>query len=222
MAETQAEQTNNGGQTTDQQTTTQQAQQTTDQQTADQKTADQKTDQQTADQQTADQKTADQKTDDQTKQGAPEKYEFKPMEGQEFDPEFIKVYSDVAKELDLPQDKAQALIDKISPVLEQRQMAKIEEVRNGWAEASKTDKEFGGDKLEANLGIAKAALDQFGTPELKELLNASGIGNHPEVIRYFYKVGKATSADTFVGGRQEGKGIPKTFNEQAARLYPNQ
>lgn len=154
--------------------------------------------------------------------GAPEAYDFKPLEGQQFDPEFIKVYSDVAKELDLPQDKAQALIDKISPVLEQRQMAKIEEVRTGWMEASKIDKEFGGDKLEANLGIAKAALDQFGTPELKELLNASGIGNHPEVIRYFYKVGKATSADTFVGGRKEGKGVPQNFNEQAARLYPNQ
>ena len=34
-------------------------------------------------------------------------------------------------------------------------------------------------------------LDQLGTPELQTLLNESGLGNHPEVIRLLYKAARA-------------------------------
>jgi len=152
-------------------------------------------------------------------EGAPETYEFKAPEGQEFDGEFLKVYSEAAKELNLTQDKAQGLIDKLGPVIQQRQMAKISEVQQQWMTDSKADKEFGGEKLEENLGIAKGALEKFGTPELKELLNTSGIGNHPEVIRFFYRAGKALVPDTFVGGHKEGKPSAKSWNDLADTLY---
>lgn len=201
--ETQAT-TNNGEQTT-----------TTEQQTTEQATT-QQTDQATTTQQTEQTAT----TTETTKvEGAPETYEFKAPEGQIFDAEFLKAYSETAKELNLTQENAQKLIDKVGPVMEKQQQAKIDGIRNGWAEASKTDKEFGGTNLEANLGIAKTALDKFGTPELKELINTSGLGNHPELIRFFYRAGKAISSDTFVGGRQEGKGVPKDFNAMAGALY---
>jgi hypothetical protein len=74
------------------------------------------------------------------------------------------------------------------------------EIRKGWFTASQTDKEFGGEKLEQNLGIAKKALDSFGTPELKQMLVSTGFGNHPEVIRAFYKIGQAMAQDSFVAG----------------------
>lgn len=152
-------------------------------------------------------------------EGAPETYEFKAPEGQEFDPEFLKAFSETAKELNLTQDNAQKLIDKVSPVIQQQQTARIEAIRTEWAESSKVDKEFGGDKLNENLGVAKQALDKFGTPELKELINASGLGNHPEMIRFFYRTGKALAPDTFVGGHKEGKAAPKSFNDFADKLY---
>lgn len=150
---------------------------------------------------------------------APEKYELKPMEGREFDSEFLKTYEDVARELDLSNDKAQKMIDKMAPLIEKQQLAKIAEVQEGWANTSKADKEFGGDKLDENLSVAKQALDKFGTPELKQLINETGIGNHPEVIRFFYRAGKAISQDTFVGGQQSGKAAPRNFNEFADALY---
>jgi hypothetical protein len=154
-------------------------------------------------------------------QGAPEKYEFKAAEGQEFDPEFISSYETVARELDLSQEKAQALIDKVGPALQQQQLARLDAMRTEWEGNSRTDKEFGGDKLNENLAVAKTALEKLGTPELRELIDGSGLGNHPEVIRLFYRVGKALSEDTFVGGRKEGKGQsgPLSFNDMADRLY---
>lgn len=164
----------------------------------------------------------EQQQEEQQTEGAPEKYEFVAPEGREFDSEFLKVYEETARELNLPQDKAQKIIDKLSPVLEQRQAEKIEAVRQEWTDNSKADKEFGGDKLKENLGMANKALDQFGTPELKDFLKQTGLGNHPEVIRFFYRAGKAISPDTVVTGHKEGKADTnqyKTFNDYAERMY---
>jgi len=153
--------------------------------------------------------------------GPPETYEFTASEGNAFDPTFITSYSDVAREAGLSQANAQLILDKVAPVLAQAQADRIAEVQASWDAATKTDKEIGGTNLDQNLGIAHAARDQFGTKEFKELLEVSGLAKHPEVIRYFLKVGKAVSGDSFVGGRKEGNGSPKDFNQIAAKMYPN-
>ena len=156
------------------------------------------------------------------KAGAPEVYEFKAAEGQTFDPEFLEGYSEVARELNLTQEAAQTMIDKVGPVLAQQQAAQIAQVRNDWAEASKVDAEFGGTKFNENLAIAKRSIDKFATPEFKQMLDDTGLGNHPEWIRYCYRVSKAFSPDNFEGGHKEGGAAPNDFNSMASRLYPGQ
>ena len=149
-----------------------------------------------------------------TPEGAPESYEFKAPEGTQFDDAVLGAFSEVAKELNLPQDQAQKVLDKMAPVIAARQAEQFQAARTEWAEAAKTDKEFGGEKLTENLGTAKKALDALATPELRTLLEESGLGNHPEVIRVFYRAGKAISEDRFVAG-QAGK----TNQGDARRLY---
>ena len=189
-------------------------------QEAGQQTATEQTTTQTADQQTA---TTETKTaEEPPKAGAPEVYEFKPAEGQTFDPDFIKGYSEVARELNLTQEAAQTMIDKVGPVLAQQQAAQIAQVRAEWAEASKVDAEFGGAKFNENLAIAKQSIDKFATPEFKQMLDDTGLGNHPEWIRYCYRVSKAFSPDNFEGGHKEGGAAPKDFNSMASKLYPGQ
>lgn len=148
-------------------------------------------------------------------EGAPESYEFKAPEGVSFGEGVIGAFSEVAKELNLSQDAAQKVLDKMAPAIQARQMEQIEAARNTWAEAAKADKEFGGEKLDENLATAKKAIDTFGTPEFRALLNDSGFGNHPEVIRVFYRAGKAISEDRFVAGGGEGA------RTDARRLYSN-
>jgi hypothetical protein len=156
-------------------------------------------------------------------QGAPDKYEFKPVEGRTLDSETMSTFAEVAKELGLTQDSAQKILDRMAPQMAQRQQAQIEAIRTEWVEASKTDAEFGGDKIAENLAVAKKALDQFGTPELRALLNESGLGNHPEIIRLMYRAGKSISEDTYVGrsAGTGGKPLPKSFADAASALYPN-
>jgi hypothetical protein len=156
--------------------------------------------------------------------GAPETYEFKPPEGRQFDNEVVAKFSEVARELDLTNEEAQMILDKMGTTLSARQEANLKSIRDKWAEASTSDKEFGGEKLPQNLAVAKKALDAFGTEELRTLLNESGLGNHPEVIRFMVRAGKSISEDTIVTGaaptsRSRG---PFTFNDAATVLYSNQ
>jgi len=151
--------------------------------------------------------------------GAPEKYEFTVPDGLNIDEAGLERFSEFAKELDMPQEAAQKMLEKMGPAWQQRQADAITAVQNEWKEASTTDKEFGGAKLEENLAVAKKALDTFGTPELSKLLRESGIGNHPEIIRAFYRAGKAISEDSFVAGAQ---GKPSSYKDPAKSLYPNQ
>jgi len=155
------------------------------------------------------------KTDEAKKpEGAPESYDWGETQ---LDGEVLTAFSEVAKELNLTQEAASKVLDKMAPVMQARQAAQFEAARTEWAEQSKADKEFGGEKLQENLGFAKRAMDAYSTPELKTLLNESGLGNHPEVIRFFVKAGKAISEDTVVTGAK-GAGT-ESFN--AKRLYPN-
>lgn len=161
---------------------------------------------------------------EEVKTGAPEKYEFKAPEGRNFDNEVINTFSEVAKELNLSQESAQKVLDRVGPKMVERQMAELDAIRKGWIDSSKVDKEFGGDAIDVNMSTAKKALDAFGTPELKTLLNQSGLGNHPEVIRFFFRAGKSISEDTFVGatnGAGSAKGQPRDFASQASLLYSN-
>lgn len=138
--------------------------------------------------------------------GAPDKYEFKAPEGAAaYDSGLIAAFEAGAKEANLPQDAAQKLLDTMSPKIQEIQAAQVTAIRTGWAEASKSDKEFGGENLGANLAVAKKALDTFGTPELNKLLVSTGLGSHPEMIRLMFKAGKALSEDTFVAGTGPGR-----------------
>jgi hypothetical protein len=163
---------------------------------------------------------AEQKPVSDKPQGAPEKYEFKTHEGFEFDSQVLEVFGNVAKELNLTQDSAQKVLDTMAPKLQERQNQQLQTIRNEWVQNTRADAEFGGEKLDANLSVARKALDAFGTKELRSLLNDSGLGDHPEVIRFMYRAGKAISEDRFVAGSQGGKvAAPQTFNDLANVLY---
>lgn len=146
--------------------------------------------------------------------GAPEKYEaFTAPEGTALDAAVMTEFETAARELNLPQDAAQKLIDKMAPVMAKQQTAQLEQLRTDWAAASTSDKEFGGEKLAENLGFARKAIDTFGTPELKTMLNQTGLGNHPDVVRFMVRAGKAISEDRIVTG-----GAPASANRSAAEV----
>lgn len=142
------------------------------------------------------------------------KFDLKLPNGVELDEatqtEFKGILSD--KEL-----SASARAQKIVDLAIKREVGRVEahEARvAGWVAEVKADKELGGDKLEATLATAKQALT-LGPPELSDFLAASGLGNHPAMIRWAHAVGKALSEDTFKAGRP-----PVPTSSRESRLYP--
>lgn len=148
--------------------------------------------------------------------GAPETYEFKLPDGVHLPEEGVTAFGEFAKAQDMPQEAAQDLLGKLAPAMQQRQEAVLASAREEWTAQVKADKELGGDKLEENLAVAVKAREQFGSEELTTLLNETSLGNHPALVRFFFKVGKAISEDGHVtagGASAEGK-------TPAQKMYP--
>lgn len=149
--------------------------------------------------------------------GAPESYDWKLPEGVNFDEGGLEAFSDFAKGAGLNNEQANALLGKLAPAIAERQQAAHVAMIDGWVKSAQADTEIGGPQLQQNLAVAKKAMDQFGTPELTKLLNETGLGNHPEIVRAFYRAGKAISEDRFVGGGRPGSGSV----DPAKRMFPN-
>ena len=59
--------------------------------------------------------------------------------------------------------------------------------------------EFGAD-FDNNVALAKAVVQQHGSPELVQFLNESGLGDHPQLVKFLYRVSKITAEDTARSG----------------------
>lgn len=135
--------------------------------------------------------------------GPPEKYEFTMPEGVTLDATLAEKVDPVLRELNLTNEQANKLASAFAEhrVSEaQRQSDAYTQQVEDWGKQAREDKEFGGAAFEQNVPLAQKAIAQFGSPELKTLL-ADGLGNHPELIRFCVRVGKAIGED---GGVNSG------------------
>lgn len=165
--------------------------------------------------------TTGQLTDGEGSQTVPDTYaDFAMPEGVTVDSALLSEATPLFKELGLTQEQAQKLVDfqaKQVQASSQSQVDAFNQLMNDWQEQSRNDKEFGGDAFDENIAVARSAIDKFGTPELKQLLEEHGVGNHPEVIRFMVKVGKLTAED--VPG---GTTTPTSkAQDRVSLLYPN-
>lgn len=67
---------------------------------------------------------------------------------------------------------------------------KHNERTGAWLEKAKADPAIGGDKFNENVATAIKGLEALKDPELAEQLEASGLGNHPFILRALTAVGK--------------------------------
>lgn len=138
---------------------------------------------------------------------APETYEFKLPEGASDNYGALKEFEPLARDLNLDQETAQKLVDhyadKILPKINQSLQDKWETTKADWQNKTENDQEIGGAKFKESVALAGKAMDKFATNELRALMNEYGIGNHPEMVRFMAKVGRAMSEDNPITGSHE-------------------
>ena len=87
---------------------------------------------------------------------------------------------------------------------------------SAWDDELKADKDFGGEAFDKNVATAIKGLEAVGSPELRQMLDQTGLGSHPEIVRAFKKVGELVADAPFATGAQ-----PAQSASPAARMYPN-
>ncbi len=125
-------------------------------------------------------------------------YEFTLPDGIQIDEKLAAAASPILKDAKVSRGAA----NKLAEFLTNQKKAEVErwaETQENWVKDAKSDKEYGGDKFGASVETAKKSLEKFGTPALREALVFSGMGNHPEMIRFMARVGNAFSDDRPVG-----------------------
>ena len=153
----------------------------------------------------------------------PEKYELKAPEGMELDASALEAATPIFKDLGLTTEQAQKLADVYAS-----QMAKVAQQQRetwtkqheGWVSDMKADAEFGGDKLASSLSTMSHVIDKVMGNEaaaFKQMLDLTGAGNHPQMARLLYRVGKAIGEDGLVRGSNAGA---MTENDLAKSLFP--
>jgi hypothetical protein len=141
-------------------------------------------------------------------------------EGSELDEAVLSDATPIFKELGLNQNNAQKLIDLYAKQVQagsQKQIDAFNQLISDWGTQSKNDNEFGGDKFDENVKIGQSAISKYGTPELKQLLEEHGVGNHPEVVRFMVRVGNTLKED--VPGSNGT--TPTKAEDHVSILYPN-
>ena len=173
----------------------------------------------------------DGETDKPAASAVPEVYEIALEDGQALDAEALEVVDPILRELGLNNDQANKLA-KAWPGLQEKmaarfaaqsegaQITELNRLSTEWEGLSIADPEIGGapEVMAPKMALAAKARDKFASPELKQLLTATRLGNHPEVIRLFHKVGLAISESTFVRGDAAAPPAPKADWE---KIYPD-
>lgn len=150
----------------------------------------------------------------------PESYDFKVPEDSILEGSRLETLSALSKEIGASQEQAQKLAEGTDKLLRQiasESQAQAQAQIDQWREASVSNKEWGGEKLQESLAIAKQVVSQFATPELQKILTDSGFGNHPDVIGMFVKMGRLMQSDSLVRG-SAAAAPPKTAWE---KMYPS-
>ncbi len=130
--------------------------------------------------------------------GRPETHENYDMG--EYAPETTEDFRQLAHQIGLNNDQANVLFDAYVNAMagqqEQEQNAFEQfEVENTQA----LQKEWGG-SFDKNVELARRAFMNFATPEAVEIMEQTGLGNHPEILKVFSRIGELLQEDSVLPG----------------------
>lgn len=155
-----------------------------------------------------------------------DKYVFEAPEGVDLDQDALDRFKELATELDLAPEQFQKIIEHDLQRSQQANEAAVAEWNSrveGWKEASRTDKEIGGEDFAESKTLAQSSIHQFADTEFRALMrspsedNPNGLAliNHPAVMRFLTRVGKVIADPTIITGD-----APTPSEEAHDRLYP--
>lgn len=137
----------------------------------------------------------------------------------------VAEFEAVAKANKISPETAQVLLDreaKSQVALHAAFLAKQAEdskaLAGEWLKQTKADPQIGGQQFADVSARAAAVVQRFGSAEMRRVLNESGLGNHPEWVRFCTSISKATTSDQIPVARPAGD---QPARDDRAILYPS-
>jgi len=121
-------------------------------------------------------------------------------------------FKKLAAELQIPAETAQKLMQwEATAALDGQTAADAAraDILQRWTDQTK---ELFGPSYQREIGRALDAAERFGGAELRALLDVTGLGNHPIIVKTFHKISEQTSEDISVNGKHKNS-TDKTFAE---------
>ncbi|MDP2270925.1 MAG: hypothetical protein Q8K32_09360 [Archangium sp.] len=144
----------------------------------------------------------DKKVETKVDEKKPAVVELKLPDGLALDSKLVDGFKATATELGLDSAKAQKVFDTFVGFQQAQVKADNEAFAKqdaAWVDALKSDPELGGEKWDATKAdIGRAAKHFKAGPALK-VLEAAGLGNHVELVRFVAGVGRALREDSIAG-----------------------
>jgi len=130
-------------------------------------------------------------------------YDLKLPKDSALDSVALEEISQYAKEKGYTQEQAQELVNRENDAVldyQQRQNEALAAKKKEWYDQVISDKEIGGESFNQNIEYAHRVLQKYMPKEIIEFLDKSGLGNHPELVKGFVRIGKAMQPDKLLKG----------------------
>lgn len=156
----------------------------------------------------------------------PDTYEITTSTGEQLEGEDLDKLNQVCKKAGITQKQAQMLFsayeNDVSNFSQQLQSSYDQQLQS-WREAVMNDRELGQENFEKTKANIKNVISRFGSSELSDFLNKSGLGYNPDFVRFVNKVGSLISNDNnFIGGNSNPQvSEADRQKEMLMKLYNN-
>lgn len=127
----------------------------------------------------------------------------------------------IARELGLSREQARKLYERGGSLVKSAQQEQRNAIIEQWNQQIQSDPEVGGANLNQSIANFKAAMREFGSPELRQMLTQYPIYQSPAFFKFFAKAGKAISSDN---NFTQSTGAPPqklSEKEEFLRQFPN-
>jgi hypothetical protein len=133
-------------------------------------------------------------------------------------------FKQFSHDIGLTQHQAENILNAYSDIQEQEAEQFQQNIKDLEVQTTIDLQREWGKNFDGNMDYAKRAYSQFASPELSQVLDNTGLGNHPEMIRAFSKIGQMLGEESLAVGTGLGQSqmSPQAAQEEIQALYSDQ
>ena len=118
----------------------------------------------------------------------------------DFEPEQTENFRQFAHELGLNNQQAETIYQAYQQDIAERDQASQQNFEQFEVDNLNALQQEWGDQFNHNLEMARRAFMNFATPEAVQIVEETGMGNHPELLKVFARIGEVLAEDSVLPG----------------------